>query len=292
MNIFVSHADADKELATKLVDLLQLGIGVPHADIFCSSSKGRIPNGDFFVQHILSRINEADFVIALLSRSYFESHFCQAEAGAALARQAAGLREFVSYAVPPVKFSELDGVLYGLQSGSILDVPSLGELRDRIRVAKPPATSVWDEKREDFLKTARRTVTWYEAKESLSHITVADYKWFPDDKQETKVHRKLLVTLNNGTGRPFTVESGQWISGSEGVPPFERSQRLKWRIGPKDPETLTTQVPPDVEFRTWIGPNESVEQAEVLRRSAARRTGTMRLTLQIEGHVLDHELLF
>ena len=132
MNLFISHADADKELATKFVDLLLLGIGVPHDNIFCSSSRGAIPNGSFFVQHILSNLNRADFVIALLTRSYFESHFCQAEAGAALARQTAGVCEFVSFVVPPVTFSELDGALYGRQSGSILDLPALGELRDRI----------------------------------------------------------------------------------------------------------------------------------------------------------------
>ncbi len=176
MNLFISHADADKEMAAKFVDLLQLGIGVPHGDIFCSSAKGTIPNGSFFVQHILGKLTSADFVIALLTRSYFKSHFCLAEAGAALVGQTAKGSEFLSFIVPPVKLSELDGALYGVQSGSILERPVLGELRDRI-VARmkvtPPGTSVWDEKREDFLKTATAVATGYEVAESSSQITDA-----------------------------------------------------------------------------------------------------------------------
>jgi len=183
MNLFISHADADKGLATKFVDLLQLGIGVPHGDIFCSSSKGAIPNGSFFVQHILNKLTSSDFVIALLTPYYFKSHFCLAEAGAALVGQTAGVCEFLSFVVPPVKFSELDGALYGVQSGSILERPVLGELRDRI-VARmkvtPPDTSVWDEKRDDFLMTAREVARAYEAKESLNQVKVPEpQQWKP-----------------------------------------------------------------------------------------------------------------
>src|SRR5579871_6867767 len=111
MKIFVSHADADKSLVTKFVDLLQLGIGVNHTDIFYSSQKGSVPNGDFFVQNIISELNTSDFVIALLSRSYFASHFCLAEAGAALSRKAAATCQFFSLVIPPARFSDLQGML-------------------------------------------------------------------------------------------------------------------------------------------------------------------------------------
>jgi len=53
MKLFIRHATADAELATKFVDMLQLGVGALHQDVFFSSAKGAIRNGDFFVQHIL-----------------------------------------------------------------------------------------------------------------------------------------------------------------------------------------------------------------------------------------------
>ena len=56
MKVFVSHADADKQIALPFVDLLENGMGI--SDAFCSSSRGAIPNGQFFVQHILSKLHE------------------------------------------------------------------------------------------------------------------------------------------------------------------------------------------------------------------------------------------
>jgi hypothetical protein len=41
MRIFVSHAAEDCEIASKLVDLLEIGIGVPDDHIFFTSQAGR-----------------------------------------------------------------------------------------------------------------------------------------------------------------------------------------------------------------------------------------------------------
>src|SRR5437868_3142324 len=110
MKIFISHADADRELASEFVELLQVGAGVPHHDIFYSSRDGDIPNGEFFVQRILRELNTSNRIIALLSRQYLKSRFCLAEAGAALARKTAGSASFYSLTVPPLRFRDLDGV--------------------------------------------------------------------------------------------------------------------------------------------------------------------------------------
>jgi hypothetical protein len=159
MKIFISHATADKELAEKLVDLLRLGAGLSHDDIFFSSRDGDIPNGEFFVQHILNQLNEAKLVFCLVSESYFESKFCQAEAGAALARKTAGAAGFHALAVPPVRFPDLDGILYGVQSGYVDDPRALDALRDVIgSMAKPLPTATWESKRESFLKDAREII--------------------------------------------------------------------------------------------------------------------------------------
>lgn len=133
MKIFISHAVRDRDLASKFVDLLQLGIGVARNQIFFSSYAGSIPNAEYFVQSILTELNGSDLVIAKLSRAYFKSEFCLAEAGAALAARERGEVKFYSLVVPPVEFGDLGGVMYARQTGLITTPGALEELRKVFR---------------------------------------------------------------------------------------------------------------------------------------------------------------
>jgi len=114
LKIFISHAAADLELVEKFLDLLQLGVGVSRTNIFCSSTKGAIPNGEFFVNHILSELASADVVFSILSESYFASAFCLAEVGAAQILSSSKRAAFRSLLVPPADFADLKGILYGV----------------------------------------------------------------------------------------------------------------------------------------------------------------------------------
>ena len=160
VKIFISHATADRELASKLVDLLQLGVGIARDQIFYSSYPGSIPNGEYFVQHILKELNDSDLVLAILSQAYFDSDFCLAEAGAALARKEQGVGGFYSLVVPPEKLSAMGGVLYGRQTGHITNPAALDELRKVLRdkcgsIADDPT---WGHQQRGFLKTAEQLV--------------------------------------------------------------------------------------------------------------------------------------
>lgn len=299
MKIFVSHADADKALAKKFAGFLKLGAGVSHKNIFLSSTKGAIRNGDFFVANILDHLNAANIVIALLSKEYFASHFCLAEAGAALARKKAGACDFFSFVVPPASFSDLDGMLHGVESGSILDLPIHGEMKDRIQAGIPiddiPGSSVWDEQREEFLGYAKEAVSLYEAKDALSLITVNNYQWkhepgSPDHK--IYVNFKIRINLKNESNTPIHIESGTWESGKDGIPAYEPSQQLKWRLKEGDPEAYSLTVPAGSVFRTWVGLAQNTDAAECLKRSASKQTGTMHLHLKIGQHLINHDLRF
>jgi hypothetical protein len=279
--------------------MLQLGVGLHHDEIFYSSMKGTIPNGEFFVQNIIKELNVADFVIAILSRSYFASHFCLAEAGAALARKASGACEFISLLVPPASFSDLDGILHGVQSGSVIDRPNLSEMKDRLQAKLPnrnlPGSPLWDQKRDDFLHVAQQAVSLYEVKAALPKITVNNYQWkhepgTPDHK--VYVNYKIRINLKNGLSTPIYIESGTWESGSDGIPPFEPSQHLKWRLKELDTEQQSLLVPAGSVFRTWIGLAHDTSCAECLKRSAAKQTGTMHLKLEVGGHLVDHDIRF
>jgi len=69
LNVFISHASADRDLASKFVDLLLLGVGLQRHQIFFSIYPGSIPNGEYFAKRILKELNESNMVIAILGRT-------------------------------------------------------------------------------------------------------------------------------------------------------------------------------------------------------------------------------
>lgn len=110
----------------------------------------------------------------MISTSYLQSKFCLAEAGAALARKTAGSANFYSLVVPPVAYSDIEGVLFGRQVGRISDRSALSELHQIV----PPAIRdlvplpVWEQKRDAFLKVCSQEVGQEEARELSQRITL------------------------------------------------------------------------------------------------------------------------
>jgi hypothetical protein len=171
-------------------------------------------------------------------------------------------------------------------------------MKDRIQskmTTSWPGSNVWDEKRDDFLAAAQQVVWLYEAKEALAKITVNNYQWKHEpgsQEHPVYVNFKIRINLKNGLPVPIHIESGTWDSGSDGIPAFEPSQQLKWRLKEGDPEMPSLTVPGGSVFRTWVGLAPNTEAPECLRRSAARQTGTMHLHLKIGTHPIDHDLRF
>ncbi len=293
LKIFVSHAVVDAELAGNLADFLQLGAGVSHSEIFLSSRKGNIPNGQYFVAHILKELNAADLVIAMVSKSYLESHFCLEELGAALSRKTENKATFYSLLVPPVTFSDLDGVLYGMQAGSILDRAVLNELREVITSAgsKAPSLADWDQKRDSFLRLALEAVGGLEADELMCHIILKDVRIDRDNRPAIHFKSKLRITFENDTGKELVLHSSVWDKSRNGVPCIGPSPYLLWQVargqGWSD-ESASPEISVGDLFRTWIALNESVTDGEILRRCALRQLGTL------EAHVSigEYRVLF
>ena len=90
--------------------------------------------------------------------------------------QIAKTATFYSLIVPPVAFTDLDGVLYGVQSGSILDSKALDGLRDHVTrgATSVPPTSTWNEKRDNFLANAKEIVGLQLAYELLKNLIPQD----------------------------------------------------------------------------------------------------------------------
>jgi len=151
-SVFVSHATKDADIAAEIVDLIEQGIGVPEAEIFCSSLHGYgIPTGKTFVTFMKEQMLEPKVVILLLTPSYFESKFCLSELGAAWVKS-----HFIfPILVPPLGYEDVRDVLLGTQVSRITDDIKYNELRDHLmrEVALDAKSSTkWDIKRRAFLK--------------------------------------------------------------------------------------------------------------------------------------------
>lgn len=149
--VFLSHASADRALVDAFVDLLQVGIGIPHDSVFCSSLKGQgIPTGKDFKEHIRTSLADAPLVVALISPSFYASAFCMCELGATWVQA----KEFVPLLIPPLGYSELKAVLQGVQASKLDSQEDLDDVRDRVAALggfTAVATPRWNQKRDEFL---------------------------------------------------------------------------------------------------------------------------------------------
>jgi len=157
-NLFISHAVHDRALVEALVDLLEAGVGVPHASIFCSSLKGQsIKPGQDFVESIRQSLDGATCVLALISEAYYASAFCMCELGGVWLQN----KSFLPVLVPPVDYSQLKAVLGKLQVSKIDAADDLDELRDELieRLGiEGHKTPRWNTKRQAFLASLGTTL--------------------------------------------------------------------------------------------------------------------------------------
>ena len=127
--IFISHSEQNKDIASKLVELLvstELG---GTGTIFCSSAEGfDIPNGRDLKGYIKDRLDDAPIVIAILTPQYSESKFCLCELGAAWGM---AKRLFV-LAVPPHSYKDAQAILAGVRIDAVDKLAALNDIYDEI----------------------------------------------------------------------------------------------------------------------------------------------------------------
>ena len=299
MKVFISHAVLDRELASRFVDLLQLGIGISRDLIFFSSYPGSIPNGEYFVGQILRELNEAQLVIAILSTAYLESQFCVAEVGAALARREQSKASFYSLVVPPEKLSELGGVLYARQTGYLTDLTALDQLRSVIQDQYKQVfdDSTWGNRSREFVEHAARLVR-HRTAESLAKrliLRTMEIDRAPASASEITYKLKLRVILRNDTGETLRVGPVTWKSGNDRMrlqtPPLSPLPlQVETDLGWQDAESATMQVPDAREFRTWIGMKDNNSDKEFLNRHVEKRLGELIVPLDFSGETVIRRL--
>ncbi len=149
--VFISHAVADVALARLVVNFLKEAIGVRDSDIFCTSLPGHsIPLTEDFNAYIRNQIEQPALVLALLTPSYLESHFCLMELGVAWSRALKTL----AVVAPGVSFDVVTKTLGLKQSWKINDHAKLSEFRDTFKELELEARSTvtWEGKAAEWRK--------------------------------------------------------------------------------------------------------------------------------------------
>ena len=154
-DIFISHAVKDKDLVENFVDnILQLGMGISTEDIFCSSLSGMgIPSGKNFIDYIKEEIQQPKVVIVFFSKSYISSQFCICELGATWAMT----HNILPILVPPLTYSDIKGVLTGIQVDKLNDKDDLNGFQESLSriLGNDFSFSKWERKRDKFLNESK-----------------------------------------------------------------------------------------------------------------------------------------
>ena len=149
--IFISHSSKDKDVMEKFTDyILQLGIGLSHEDIFCTSIEEMgIRNGEDIRRHVKDNVQGADFSFLMISKNYKESEICLNEMGAVWATD----NRVRYYLLPNVDFKEI-GWLCDTNKAEILrDSITLDALEEELTslYGLPHKGGIWSRQRQNFV---------------------------------------------------------------------------------------------------------------------------------------------
>ncbi len=188
--IFISHSKHNKELADKLVDLLETGVGISSNDIFCSSLEGMgIPSGTNFVDFIKSQISDPKVVIMLLTTSYYKSNFCLCELGASWILS----HKIIPLIITPLEYKDIKDVLTGVQVLKIEDKNDLNQMQNEIIEAlniSGKAFARWEVKRDKFITS---TQNFLKSSGENEIIDLAKYDELNKNYNDSKDEIKKLV---------------------------------------------------------------------------------------------------
>lgn len=151
-NIFISHSSKDKDIIEKFTDyILQLGIGLSHEDIFCTSIEEMgIKNGEDIRDHIRENVLSADFSFLMISKNYKQSEICLNEMGAVWATE----NRVRYYLLPDVDFTEIGWLCDAKKADKLADSVVLDAIEEELTgfYGLPRKGGVWSRQRQNFVE--------------------------------------------------------------------------------------------------------------------------------------------
>ena len=149
--IFISHSSKDKDIMEKFTDdILQLGIGLSHEDIFCTSIEEMgIKNGEDIRRHIRDNVQSADFSFLMISKNYKQSEICLNEMGAVWATD----NRVRYYILPDVDFKEIGWLCDAYKASKLGDPVVLDTLEQELTdfYGLPHKGANWSRHRQNFI---------------------------------------------------------------------------------------------------------------------------------------------
>ena len=149
--IFISHSSKDKNIMEKFTDdILQLGIGLSHEDIFCTSIEEMgIKNGEDIRHHIRDNVQSADFSFLMISKNYKQSEICLNEMGAVWAID----NRVRYYIMPDVDFKEIGWLCDAYKVDKLVDSVVLDTLEQELTdfYGLPRKGAIWSRHRQNFM---------------------------------------------------------------------------------------------------------------------------------------------
>ena len=150
--IFISHSSKDKDIMEKFTDyILQLGIGLNHEDVFCTSIEEMgIKNGEDIRQHIKDNVQGADFSFLMISKNYKESEICLNEMGAVWAAD----NRVRYYLLPNVDFKEIGWLFDTNKADKLCDSVVLDALEEELTgyYGLLHKGGIWSRQRQNFME--------------------------------------------------------------------------------------------------------------------------------------------
>ena len=149
--IFISHSSKDKDVIEKFTDyILQLGIGLSHEDIFCTSIEEMgIKNGEDIRHHIRENVLSADFSFLMISKNYKQSEICLNEMGAVWATE----NRVRYYLLPDVDFKEIGWLCDAKKADRLGNSVVLDAIEEELTefYGLPRKGGIWSRQRQNFV---------------------------------------------------------------------------------------------------------------------------------------------
>lgn len=189
-SIFISHATADKELADQLVSLIELGIGIPDKDVFCTSLEGLgIPSGVNFVDFIKAQLQESQTVLLLLTPHYYASEFCLCELGATWGMT----HRTFPLLLPPLTYDDMKGVLLGTQALHLGTQKDLNQFQKEITELLGNHNkdfAIWEKQRDHFLQWIAEYIVNYQPPKKIGP---AEHELWAEKQLGEQVDEELQI---------------------------------------------------------------------------------------------------
>lgn len=165
--IFISHSTADKEVVTKLMDLLQTQFNLTRSNFFCTSDE-ELDVGGNWIEQIRMEMKDATLILPIITPHYLESHFCMCELGAAWVNQQA----LIPLIIPPLNHNALGSTPYRswiqsitlesvadcIRLGDVINSKNIGQNVNMVRF-NSRATEFYEEYVLPFIKKMERRIT-------------------------------------------------------------------------------------------------------------------------------------